>query len=247
MKILISNHTDWKAQKLSNYEIGNLFSSPRHRTVSENISYYALDNGAFSCFKNNQLFCNHTFLNFLDKWVVKNKTKPQWIVVPDVVGDKEKTITSFFHWENKLKVYGFPLAFAVQDGMTKKDIPNNISIIFIGGSTEWKVKTIPYWTAHFPRVHVARVNGWTRLLNSYLAGAESVDGTGFFRFGWDGQPCINLRLFLKWQNGEFDYTWQHLYSLNPSQRRKLLNDIEGVKPDFSILPLFNEYELFSSC
>ena len=238
MKVLVSNCTDQKAQKLSNYSIGNLFSSPRYRTASDKIPFYALDNGAFSCFKNNQLFCKNTFLSFLDKWILKNKIKPQWVVVPDVVGDKEETIKSFYQWESILQKYNIPLALAVQDGMKKKDVPNNISVVFVGGSTEWKVKTIPYWTAHFPRVHVARVNGWNRLLNSYLAGAESIDGTGFFRFGWEGQPAINLRLFLKWQKGEIDYTWQHLYSLNPSQRRKLLNDLEGVKADFSTLPLF---------
>lgn len=241
MRVLISNCTDWKAIKISKYEIGNLFSAPRHRNVISEIPNYSLDNGAFSCFKNNTLFCNDTFLNFLDKWFAKNIIKPKWIVVPDVVGDKEKTIKYYYHWEDKLKCYNTPLAFAVQDGMTRKDVPKTADIIFVGGTTDWKVETIPYWTSHFPKVHVARVNGWTRLFTSYLAGAESVDGTGFFQFGWDGQPAINLRLFLKWQHGEIDYTWQHLYSLNPSQRRKLLNDIEGVKSDFSNLPLFKEF------
>lgn len=241
MKILISNNTDWKAQKLINYEIGNLFSSPRHRTVHHSIPYYALDNGAFSCFKNQVPFCSNSFLNFLDKWTIKNKLKPKWLVVPDVVGNKEKTIEYYYFWIEKLKHYQIPLAFAVQDGMTKKDVPIEATVVFVGGTTEWKISTIPYWTAHFPRVHVARVNGWDRLFLSYRSGAESVDGTGYFRCGWNGDPCINLRLFLKWQNQEIDYTWQHIYSLNPSQRRKLLNDIEGVNPDFSTLPLFQNY------
>ena len=166
--------------------------------------------------------------------------------MPDVVGDPEgicyaarpQTLKNYTKWEKRLRKYKTPLAFAVQDGMKMTDVPCSAEVVFVGGSTEWKVKTIPYWCDNFPRVHVARVNGWTRLLNCYQAGAESVDGTGYFKAGWNQRPMVNLRLFLRWQSGEPDISLFHLRNLSTSKRRYLLQQLDGVQFDFSTLPLF---------
>lgn len=79
-----------------------------------------------------------------------------------------------------LRQTGWPLAFAVQDGMTFDDVPADC-VLFLGGSTEWKEAAIKPWCLRFPgRVHVGRVNTWRRLMACYEAGAISVDGTGWF-------------------------------------------------------------------
>ncbi len=77
--------------------------------------------------------------------------------------------------------YGWPLAFAVQDGMTVEDVPGDADVIFVGGSTEWKWRTVAMWCAAFQRVHVGRVNTYRRLWECHDAGAESIDGTGWTR------------------------------------------------------------------
>ena len=76
---------------------------------------------------------------------------------------------------------GFKLAMAVQDGMTPDDVPSNCDVIFVGGTDAWKMPSLPMWTANFPRVHVGRINGYRGLWQCHEAGAESCDGTGYFR------------------------------------------------------------------
>mgnify|MGYP003656587610 CR=1 FL=1 len=77
------------------------------------------------------------------------------------------------------------LALAVQDGMMPEDVPDDFDrengVIFVGGSTHWKLKSMKMWCDNFKRVHIARVNTESRLWKCHNAGAESVDGTGFFR------------------------------------------------------------------
>jgi len=51
----------------------------------------------------------------------------------------------------------------------------------VGGSTEWKWRTVRGWCADFQHVHVGRVNGERELWQAHEAGAESCDGTGWGR------------------------------------------------------------------
>src|SRR5690606_19465502 len=85
---------------------------------------------------------------------------PRWLLVPDVVADRDATIARWREWEPKLRPFGFPLAFAVQDGMTAEDVPADADVIFVGGTTDWKWRTVWRWCHDFPRVHVGRVNGY---------------------------------------------------------------------------------------
>jgi hypothetical protein len=107
--------------------------------------------------------------------------------VPDVVADRIATIDLWHQWTAPIRAIlpWVPLAFAVQDGMTKADVPENADIVFVGGTTEWKWRNLREWTDNFPRVHVARVNSERLLWMSDKAGAESCDGTGWMRGGED--------------------------------------------------------------
>lgn len=145
---------------------------------------YAIDNGAYPAWANNKPWDEDKFLNHLEK----TKTaphKPLWIVVPDVVTDREATIEKWNPWSKQIRdiLFKVPLAFAVQDGMTKSDVPEDAEVIFVGGSTEWKWKNLYEWTKNFKRVHVGRVNSERLLWMAHEAGAESCDGTGWVRGG----------------------------------------------------------------
>ena len=70
---------------------------------------------------------------------------------------------------------------AVQDGMEPGDVPAEAGVVFVGGSTEWKWRTVRDWCDAFDRVHVGRVNTNGKLWECHEAGAESCDGTGWFR------------------------------------------------------------------
>ena len=93
-----------------------------------------------------------------------------------------------------MSAFGCPLAFAAQDGMTPADVPNNADVVFIGGTTSWKWRNLLSWTVAFPRVHVGRVNSRRLLEQAETAGAESCDGTGWFR---DPTRTAELEAYLK--------------------------------------------------
>jgi hypothetical protein len=80
--------------------------------------------------------------------------------------------------------------------MTPKDVPLSADIVFVGGSTCWKWRNAGMFVAQFPRVHVARVNWVDKLEYCERIGVESVDGTGFFRGGWQSQQANQLRDFV---------------------------------------------------
>jgi hypothetical protein len=150
---------------------------------------YALDNGAFGAWKNQTRWRRTDFLDLCEKAVAHGEA-PRWVVVPDVVANREETLRSWTSWAPTLREwYGWPLAFAVQDGMAEGDIPDDADVLFVGGTTEWKWATLPRWCAMGRRVHVGRVNSPRALRRCAELGVESVDGTGWVRGNqdqWDG-------------------------------------------------------------
>lgn len=150
---------------------------------------YALDNGAFVGFNEQK------FLALVEK--AKRTTPPIWIVVPDVVGDKAATLNLWNHWEPRLRPTGWPLAMAMQDGMTPNDFRGDIA--FIGGTTKWKWRNLRMWS-DVPRFHVGRVNTERHLWQAHEAGAESCDGTGWFRAGDERLPSL-MRYLERSTNG----------------------------------------------
>jgi hypothetical protein len=123
--------------------------------------------------------------------------KPLWAACPDRVGDAEKTSKMWKRYHKIILHFDILPAFVVQDGHKAKDIPDNAEVIFVGGTTEWKRKTIRYWCKNFPRVHVGRINTlkWLRYVQN--AGAESCDGTGWGR--GDKRQLNGLIYFLEEQ------------------------------------------------
>jgi hypothetical protein len=181
--------------------IGHLYSPEGFREPSPWIPF-ALDNGAWTCHIHNRAFDERAFLQMLTQ-VKELGVHPRWVVVPDAVGDRRRTLEMWKDWEIVVEGYGFPKAFAVQDGMVADDVPPGAEVIFVGGSTEWKAATIRSWCQHFPHVHVGRVNrlgGKTGLLRCHAAGAASCDSTAWFR--GKQRDLAELETYLRWTAGE---------------------------------------------
>lgn len=140
---------------------------------------YALDNAAYGAFKNGTVWDADEFERLL-AWAAKRKERPLWVLCPDVVGDRSGTLSRWREWEPRLREHGWPVAFAVQDGMAAADVPATADLIFVGGTTRWKWRTLRGWCRDFPRVHVGRVNGEPALWTCVEFGAESCDGTGWW-------------------------------------------------------------------
>ena len=143
---------------------------------------FALDNGKYPVWEKGLEWDREVFLKHLHR-TARLDHDPRWVVVPDVVADAGATFASWKEWVPVVRRYGWPLAMAVQDGMAPKDVlavrplPE---VIFVGGTTRWKWRSLRGWCQAFPRVHVGRVNTGGLLWKVHRCGAESSDGTGWY-------------------------------------------------------------------
>jgi hypothetical protein len=154
---------------------------------------FACDNDAFSAWVNKTQWDESAWFDML-KRVKRSGLSPMWVLVPDVVADKDATLAKWKTYSPVVKNYGWPTAFAVQDGMVPSDVPD-ADVIFVGGTTAWKWTTMPMWAKSFPRVHVGRVNEMRRVWSCEDNGIESVDGSGWFRDTSNGRRINSLRLW----------------------------------------------------
>jgi hypothetical protein len=138
---------------------------------------WAADNCAFS-----DKFDADRFVTWLDSMTPYRDTC-LFVVVPDVVGDSQATLALWHEWQDKLT--GWPLAFVCQDGQQPHDIPVTCSVVFIGGTTKFKVSEraqdcIRWAQDHGKGVHVGRVN-WRKRYAHFriMRGSEhfTTDGT----------------------------------------------------------------------
>lgn len=160
---------------------------------------FVLDNDAFKCWKENTDFNELAWFKMLKRIELSGQS-PLWIVVPDAVCNRDKTLRN---WEKYNAVYPeFPKAFVLQDGMTMGDVPK-ADIYFVGGSTEFKWSTAHVWCKHLPRVHVGRVRS-RRLEHCERIGAESCDGSGWLRETVNGRPFRQLQAWLEGCNFQYE-------------------------------------------
>ena len=123
-------------------------------------------------------------------------------VLPDIVGGGPSSLLTSWKWLPKLPI-GMTYLLAVQDGMRPLDVEKYLPRfgLFLGGSTEWKLSTLPTWGrlcketgAYF---HVGRVNSKKRI-DSCLPWADSVDGSSGVRFSKTIAPlsgCARQEVF----------------------------------------------------
>lgn len=156
---------------------------------------YVIDNGKYSAWDSKKQWSEVAFFNLLDRCQL-SQYKPEWVAVPDEVADREKTLWLWNQYERRIRMYGWQLAFVVQDGMTPSDVPVSANVVFVGGTTKWKWSNVALFCATFSRVHVGRVNWVDKLEYCERLGVESCDGTGFFRGGPDSIQAKQLAAFV---------------------------------------------------
>lgn len=146
---------------------------------------YALDNGAWSAFTQNRPFDFPAF----EKALSKMGSGADWTVVPDIVAGGLSSLELSLSWLPRVLSSSPRALIAVQDGMRTCDLRpflgRNVGI-FVGGSTEWKLRTMLDWSVLGKEVgcwvHVGRVNTCTRIRLCSLYGVDSFDGTSASRY-----------------------------------------------------------------
>ena len=132
---------------------------------------YAIDNGAFKGFK------KKPFMDLVAR-LHPLKNKPLFIAVPDKLADPEETLKLWHMWQGQIK---FKKAFVAQDGHMPQDVPKNADAVFVGGTTDWKIENAHKFKGLTKWLHIGRVSTPNRLDWAAAIGADSCDGTGFFR------------------------------------------------------------------
>ena len=163
---------------------------------------YALDNDAFIAWSQKKEWSAPAWREML-QWAQMTGLDPLWCLVPDVVANREATLANWPRYAPEAAEYGWPLAFAVQDGMTPRDVPSDAAVVFVGGSDAFKFRSLPMWCDHFPRVHVGRVNEVPALQICQRLGVESADGSGWFK---DTRRMAALEA---WMADELETTPEH--------------------------------------
>lgn len=142
---------------------------------------HGIDNGAWPAFKNNTEFDGKAFFDLVER----AGGSADFVVVPDIVAGGMNSLAFSLSWLPRLR-HVWRLLLPVQDGMDVQSVSNVLHAwsglgIFLGGSTEWKLKTMYGWgmlaAALGRHYHVGRVNTVRRIRLAAEAGAHSFDGT----------------------------------------------------------------------
>lgn len=195
--VMIANQSGREARALAERyrgSVGHLYSPSGQRGPFECFPY-ALDNGAFVAFRRGAPWDSGAWLRLLD-WASQQERRPLWALVPDSVGDRRLTLELWRAHSHEVASRGLVPAFAAQDGMTPEDVPSGAAVVFVGGSLPWKWSAIRSFSSA-GRMHVGRVNTLRGLDACAECGAESVDGTGWFR--GDRRQLSRLVTFLEEQ------------------------------------------------
>lgn len=148
--------------------------------------HYAIDNGAWWAYQQQKPFREKPFIELVEE----HGADADFVVIPDIVAGGANSLDFSLSWLPRLE-HLKKLLLPVQDGMGATEVcallRRESSLgIFLGGSTEWKLRTMPQWGAvaaalnrHY---HIGRVNTKRRIRLCAEAGADSFDGTSATMF-----------------------------------------------------------------
>lgn len=158
---------------------------------------YIVDNGAFAAHKHDREWNPGEFREMLE-WTANHQRDPDFVVVPDVVGDAEATYERSAEWADRIPFITYQ---PVQDGMEPETtirfaIEHNAEGIFVGGSKVWKKRTAHEWVRvchrELLKCHIARP--WDYFA-CYKMGADSLDTTSVVAWSnWDRLRRFETRL-----------------------------------------------------
>lgn len=173
--------------------LGFIDTPGQRNTRPEGVTWCA-DNGCFG----SAYVGDARWLAWLDKHAGDAATCA-FATAPDVVGDAAATLERSAPFLSAIRDLGYPAALVAQDGLESLVVPwDDFDVLFIGGSTEWKLGPHPRELvveakARGKGVHMGRVNSERRFRYALAIGCDSVDGT-FLIYG----PEVNIGRLLAW-------------------------------------------------
>jgi hypothetical protein len=146
------------------------------------------DNGAWADFNAARAFDEDAYERFLD-WIASQSVIPDWLVLPDIVAGGLESLSLSVRYINRCRAVAPLVLIAVQNGMEPGDLAPLVGPsvgIFLGGSTDWKLRRMIEWgefcADRHVYYHVARVNSFKRMALAAASGANSIDGSSGSRY-----------------------------------------------------------------
>jgi hypothetical protein len=168
---------------------------------TEGFERYALDNGAWTAHQQRRPWDEAAFVRLLEAL----GAGADFVVAPDIVAGGRESLRLSERWLPRLDGIGRRRLIPVQDGMTTGDVRPVLGAeigIFVGGSTAFKLDTMPVWGALARErrcyMHVGRVNTARRIRLCAMAGADSFDGSSATRFAVTAGPLDSARRQTAW-------------------------------------------------
>lgn len=175
-----------------------------HWTDPRDYPYFAIDNGCYSAYARRVRWDPSPFLHSLEKATELGLT-PDFAVLPDIVAGGIESAHKSILWRNVLveEYPKIPFYFAVQNGMTPDNIPQiGISGIFVGGTKEWKLLTIPIWRKYAQDkgigIHVGRMGSFDDMIYCAKHEINSIDSTTWVQR--NGTLEKRMQEFQEWKN-----------------------------------------------
>lgn len=168
--------------------------TPKQQNRLDDVAYWCADNGCYGKGYPGDL----GYLN----WLAKRQpdvSRCKFATAPDVVGDAKATLKRSAPFLPIIRAMGYPAALVAQDGLESLIVPwDSFDVLFIGGTTEWKLGDGAHMLAFDAKaedkwVHMGRVNSRKRLRYAHSIGCDSADGT-LLAFG----PDFHLPRLLGW-------------------------------------------------
>ena len=179
-----------KLEKVKAYELGIMISTSLTFLPRKEFNQVpcALDNGAYTAYTKGYPFPEAAFLNTLNKCYELNIVL-DFITCPDIVAGGKESLDFSMEWAMGRLKTAPKLALVVQDGMIADMLDpfvrKHFTHIFVGGTPDWKWRTLPGWQsfcdAYKLKCHVGRCGTLENLKTCQSLHVDSVDSTNFTR------------------------------------------------------------------
>jgi hypothetical protein len=157
---------------------------------------YAIDNGAWTAHTQQRPWDEGKFMRL----IASHGERADFVILPDVVAGGLESLRFSESWIPRLEGIGRRRLLAVQDGMAPWDVEPLLGEslgLFVGGSTDWKWRSLPHWGFLARRagvyMHVGRVNTTRRILECIRVGADSFDGSSASKWRLNQAKLDNAR------------------------------------------------------
>lgn len=187
--IYLSTSSNKRVLELMREGVVGWLGTPRQRRTPEYVAEFPVWAADNDCFNQGDKFDLGRYLAWLEKHA-GHAAACLFATAPDVVGDHAATLERSRPVLPLIRERGYPAAFVAQDGATVDGVPwGEFDVLFIGGTTEFKLGAVARELAHHAAdrgmpVHMGRVNSHRRFRYAASLGCMSADGT-FLAFGAD--------------------------------------------------------------